>query len=429
MSLTALFIPIFVIAMLIEYAWGMRRGRNTYDFADTVASVQVGSLRRLRGLAPMGYVTILSLWLAAPFDPQTLPRDEIWVWLSAIVLWDFFNYWSHRLSHGWKLLWATHVSHHSSEHFNLAVALRQNAMPLVNFLFFVPLFMLGYPLDVIAAAVAVNAIYQTMVHTEHVGKLWAPIEYVMVTPSNHRVHHARNPNYIDKNFGTLFIIWDRLFGTYAEEREEEACEFGITTPVESYNPVWINMHLWWQYANEMLRTPRWRDKFTMWFQAPAQATPGVSPIDIPMPAPRKKHPMSKAVYLYTGIQFVVSFIVAGILIWNIKTLGLSVVAPFALLIIGSSFVQGAWLDSRNRAWIADISFCAAGLLIVFALIAPRVPAAVTAATLGYLLTCSVVAYALHRYLPIRHAHWDELHELETTGISSRGTSAKPYHPV
>ncbi len=399
MSLTALFIPIFVAAMLCEYFWGRRRGRNTYDFADTVASVQVGSLRRLRGLAPMGYVTILSLWLAAPFDPEPLPRDQWWVWLSAIVLWDFFNYWSHRLSHRWKLLWATHVSHHSSEHFNLAVALRQNAMPIVNFLFFVPLFMLGYPLDVIATAVAVNAIYQTLVHTEHVGKLWAPIEYVMVTPSNHRVHHARNPRYIDKNFGTLFIIWDRMFGTFVEESDEEACEFGITTPVASYNPLWINLHLWWQYANEMLRTPRWRDKVTMWFTTPAQPTPGVALSDLPMPAPRRYNARPTGfLQAYVAVQFVVSFIVAGILIWNIKTLGLSVVAPFALLIIGSSFVQGAWLDYRNRAWIADVSFCAAGALLVLALIEPRVPLAVTTLSLTYLSLCALAAYALHRQL-------------------------------
>lgn len=427
MSLTALFIPIFVAAMLLEYAWGLRRGRNTYDFADTVASVQVGSLRRLRGLAPMGYVTVLSLWLAAPFDPEPLPRDQAWVWLAAIVLWDFFNYWSHRLSHGWKLLWATHVSHHSSEHFNLAVALRQNAMPLVNFLFFVPLFMLGFPLEVIATAVAVNAIYQTMVHTEHVGKLWAPIEFVMVTPSNHRVHHACNPRYIDKNFGTLFIIWDRMFGTFAEEQEEEACKFGITAPVESYNPVWINMHLWWQYANEMLRTPLWRDKITMWFTAPTDATPGVSLSDIPMPAPRKHNRIAGAVYVYTGAQFVLSFIVAGILIWNIKTLGLSIVAPFALLIIGSSFVQGAWLDYRNRAWIADISFCAAGLLIVFALIAPRVPTAITALTAAYLVVCGVTAYALHRHLIQRSSVGHDDHSIVSHPNTSK--AVKPYHPA
>ena len=164
-------------------------------------------------------------------------------------------------------MWASHIAHHQSEEFNLSTALRQTGTDYIGFVFYIPLYLAGVPAAAVITVGSLNLIYQFWVHTEHIRRL-GPLEWIFVTPSNHRVHHARNPEYIDKNYGGVFILWDRLFGTFQDERADVPCVYGITTGLKSWNPLWANLHFWTDTAKLAWRTRSWGDKLRIWFKPP-----------------------------------------------------------------------------------------------------------------------------------------------------------------
>ena len=195
-----------------------------------------------------------------------------WQWVAAFVAYDFCYYWKHRYGHEWRIMWASHIAHHQSEEFNLSTALRQTGTDYIGFVFYIPLYLAGIPAAAVITVGSLNLIYQFWVHTEHIRRL-GPLEWIFVTPSNHRVHHARNPEYIDKNYGGVFILWDRLFGTFKDERADMPCVYGITTGLKSWNPLWANLHFWGDTAKLAWRTRRWRDKLLIWFKPPGWYPP------------------------------------------------------------------------------------------------------------------------------------------------------------
>ena len=176
------------------------------------------------------------------------------VWLITFVAYDLCYYFSHRYGHEWRILWASHVAHHQSEAFNLSTALRQTSTGWLNAIFYLPLYLVGVPVELVISVGSLNLIYQFWVHTEYVGRLGI-LEYILVTPSNHRVHHAKNPMYIDKNYGGVFIVWDRVFGTFQDELDTEPCRYGITEQLNSWNPIWANMHIWLDTLKQSWHTP------------------------------------------------------------------------------------------------------------------------------------------------------------------------------
>ena len=161
--------------------------------------------------------------------------DSAWQWVAAFVAYDFCYYWKHRYGHEWRIMWASHIAHHQSEEFNLSTALRQTGTDYIGFVFYIPLYLVGIPAAAMITVGSLNLIYQFWVHTEHIRRV-GPLEWMLVTPSNHRVHHARNPEYIDRNYGGVFIVWDRLFGTFKDERTDVPCVYGITTGLEELEP-------------------------------------------------------------------------------------------------------------------------------------------------------------------------------------------------
>ncbi len=192
---------------------------------------------------------------------------------------DFFYYWNHRKGHEINLLWAAHSVHHQSEEYNLTTALRQTSTGfLFSWVFFVPMAILGTPPHIFLTVSLINLLYQYWVHTRHIPKLgW--FELLFVTPSNHRVHHAKNRKYLDKNYGGVFIIWDRLFGTFAEEDENyESIRYGTLKPLRSWNPVWANLHLYTAMFRDAVKTKSWKDKLTLWFRRT-----GYRPADVSSP--------------------------------------------------------------------------------------------------------------------------------------------------
>ena len=264
-------IPGFTLLMLIEYLYGLAKGRNTYaNTADVVSSLSSGLTFVISNTLGFGALVISYAWLSSLQFEATgsgeLGDIPIWVWLVTFIWVDFTGYWIHRWAHANNFLWAMHMIHHSSEEFNLAVALRQNAFKwfTYNGIMLAPLLLLKIPVEVLAIIVPVHLFMQFWYHTRHIGDLGV-LEYLFVTPSQHRVHHAINQPYIDKNFGLIFSVWDRAFGSFQKELKEEPCAFGITVPVRNYNPVLIEL----QYIGRMLRdsfyTKRWRDKFAVFF--------------------------------------------------------------------------------------------------------------------------------------------------------------------
>ncbi len=267
-------VPFFVVAVLFEFLYGRFKHHNTYQLADTINSLQLGTLSRLRGVVQLGLVAITFDAWVADWTLFNLDANSPAVWLFAFIAYDLCYYFSHRYGHEWRLLWASHVVHHSSEEFNFSTALRQTSTGWLNSIFYLPLYFIGVPVELMISVGSLNLIYQFWVHTEHVRRVgW--LEWILVTPSNHRVHHAKNPSYIDRNYGGVFIVWDRLFGTFQDEREDEPCVYGITNQLNSWNPIWANLHGWYDGWRQSLLTPRWTDKIKVWFKSPAWNAPGV----------------------------------------------------------------------------------------------------------------------------------------------------------
>ena len=295
-------IPFFILAMLVEYLYGRFVKKQTYRLNDTVNSLQLGTLSRLVDLLRLGFAGVvfgsLVKWMGLP----QWSMGSAWQWVAAFVAYDFFYYWKHRYGHEWRIMWASHIAHHQSEEFNLSTALRQTGTDYIGFVFYIPLYVAGVPASAVITVGSLNLIYQFWVHTEHIRRL-GPLEWIFVTPSNHRVHHARNPEYIDRNYGGVFILWDRLFGTFKDERADMPCIYGITTGLKSWNPLWANLHFWTDTAKLAWRTKNWGDKFRIWFKPPGwypsdSLTKAVDPN-----YPKFDPPTNAFTRVYTFVQF------------------------------------------------------------------------------------------------------------------------------
>ena len=267
MDLILAAIPFFFLLIFIELAYGVVRGKNTYRLNDSINSISMGSLSRLQGLVMLGFSGTIYEIIVARYQLAQLPDQALWVWISCFLLYDFAYYWKHRLGHEVALFWGSHVAHHQSEDFNLSTALRQTSIDFYGFLFYLPFFFLGFPAEILFTVVSLNLIYQFWVHTEHVPKL-GPFEWVFVSPSNHRVHHGRNKVYVDKNYGGVFILWDRIFGSFQEELAEEPVAFGLRKPLNSWNPVWANVHVYWRLILDFYAMPGVLNKLKLLVKPP-----------------------------------------------------------------------------------------------------------------------------------------------------------------
>lgn len=349
MNYVELAIPFFILAMGLEFLYGMIAGRQTYRLNDTVNSLALGVLSRLNGVLRLGVSAVGFGALAAWAGVTPWAMDSAWQWIVAFVAYDFCYYWKHRAGHRSRLFWASHIAHHQSEEFNLSTALRQTGTDYVGFVFYLPLYFAGIPPAAVITVGSLNLIYQFWVHTEHIRRL-GPLERFFVTPSNHRVHHARNAEYIDRNYGGVFIVWDRLFGTFKDERPEAPCVYGITTGLRSFNPLWANVHFWVDTFRLAWRTRRWRDKLKIWFMPP-----GWTPADLgPLPPkdwryPKYDPPASAFARGYTFVQF---WLITAAALWLLET---HASLPYAFVWLAVAwigfalYVQGTWLEGRSYA--------------------------------------------------------------------------------
>ncbi|HCR94252.1 MAG: C-5 sterol desaturase [Oceanicaulis sp.] len=268
-------IPGFILLVIAEMIYGRLTGKTRFEPRDTAASLVMGLGNTVSGLVLGGIVVA---WFV--FVEQFALLDIGWAWywfVIAFVLDDFVYYWSHRWAHTVRWWWADHVVHHSSQHYNLSTALRQPWLnPLtLKFIFLGSwLVLIGFPPAMIAFVAAFNLIYQFWIHTEAIKRLPAPVEWLMNTPSHHRVHHATNPRYLDRNYAGVFIIWDRLFGTFEPETDAEEIRYGIVRNLGTHNPLTICLHEWWGIIKDVRSARSLRDALGYWLGPPGWSPDG-----------------------------------------------------------------------------------------------------------------------------------------------------------
>jgi sterol desaturase/sphingolipid hydroxylase (fatty acid hydroxylase superfamily) len=266
MNIILMAVPGFFILIAIEMLINHLRGTNYYRLNDAINSLSMGMLSRVTGA--MYALIPFSLYAYSYQSYALFSWEDNWVtYITAFVLYDFCYYWNHRIGHVVNIGWASHVIHHSSEEYNLTTALRQTSIPNpLGALCFVPLAFFGFEPWLLLAVGSLNLIYQYWVHTQIIDRMPEWFEAIFVTPSNHRVHHAKNKVYVDKNYGGVFILWDRFFKTFQPELKEEKVVFGISTQLASWNPVWGNVKVLGSLMKDAWGTKNWFDKFTLWFR-------------------------------------------------------------------------------------------------------------------------------------------------------------------
>jgi sterol desaturase/sphingolipid hydroxylase (fatty acid hydroxylase superfamily) len=243
--------PIVMVSAIAEGLWLSHRKPGSYDWKAWACSLVDLVIRRVVQMIPYGLAAPV-LALAWDYRLFTLKPDSVGTVLLLFVGLEFFYYWYHRTSHTVRWFWATHAVHHSPNQLTLATAYRLGWTGKLTgtTVFFAPLVLLGFSPQIVLTALVLNLLYQFWLHCEWIPKLgW--LEYVFNTPSHHRVHHARNPDYLDANYGGVLIVFDRLFGTYIEERADLPCDYGLVSRVESYNPVYIAFHAWIDLAHDL----------------------------------------------------------------------------------------------------------------------------------------------------------------------------------
>ncbi|MEN7547869.1 sterol desaturase family protein [Rapidithrix thailandica] len=258
-------IPVYFILIGFELIVTFLRKTDYYHLPDAMTNISCGIGDQVIGIFAKVVTLGVYQYIFEHFRLFDIPNN--WLWFAVLfVAVDFIYYWVHRLSHEVNFLWAGHVVHHQSEDYNFSVALRQSWFhKFFTFAFYLPLAFIGFDTLSFLAANGFNLLYQFWIHTELIGKMGA-FEKVMNTPSHHRVHHGRNPEYIDKNHAGVFIIWDRIFGTFQEEKEKPV--YGVTTPLNSWNPLWANVIHWKSMWQQAYSFPTWKDRWKLFFKPP-----------------------------------------------------------------------------------------------------------------------------------------------------------------
>jgi sterol desaturase/sphingolipid hydroxylase (fatty acid hydroxylase superfamily) len=268
-DLILMVLPLFLLAVLLESAYSAYHRLGWYRQQDFWGSMGVMAITAVVDLLPklLGVIAMFALYEISPLQ-GTFGR-EWWCWLLLFLLDDFTYYWFHRANHEIRLLWAGHVNHHSSQYMNYGTALRQGVGERVHkYLFWLPLPLLGFEPAMVITMLSISLFYQFWIHTRAVGRLHPLIELVFNTPSHHRVHHASNVRYLDCNHGGTLIVWDRLFGTFSEELPGEPVEYGLTSNIQTYNPLQIVLHEYRSMFRDVRAAPRWQDKLRYLVLAP-----------------------------------------------------------------------------------------------------------------------------------------------------------------
>jgi alkylglycerol monooxygenase len=365
-NLIALAIPVFLLSILGEAVVSRRKGLAAYRLADFYTSVGCGVAQQAFGvffkaLAVFAYAAVLRY---APGGELSAKSPGTWV--LAFIGYDFLYYLWHRSSHRVNFIWATHVVHHQSEDYNLGVALRQAMFAgLTSLPFDLTLAMLGVPLQAYLISQALNLLYQFWIHTELVDRLPAAFEAVFNTPSHHRVHHAVNPRYLDKNYAGVFILWDRWLGTFT--REDRRPVYGTVRLYRSFNPVGANFESWVELAKRARKLTRWQDRLALWVAPPewkaAEELAAGASLEVPEPdpsAPKLRVSPSPRNQVLAASHFVLALSAALILLLRSTIFPLTLQGALLGTTLASLLAMTGWLEGRTRMlWISETALALA----------------------------------------------------------------------
>lgn len=363
-------IPFFTALVLLEVAYGHFVKKQTYRVLDTISSLSSGLTNIIKD--SLGLVIMI---VSYPFLLKNLSfftiENSILIYILAFLAIDFASYWNHRLSHHINFFWNQHLIHHSSEEFNLACALRQSISNFLGYfgLLLLPAALIGIPTEVISLLLPIHLFGQFWYHTKHIGKLGF-LEYFLVTPSQHRVHHAINDIYIDKNLSAIFCVWDRMFGTFQEELDEVPPVYGVLKPAETWNPILINFQHLWRLIQDAWRTKSWKDKFRIWLMPT-----GWRPDDV-----KEKHPVkiiedtygykkyrtydSKWISGLSIFHFVMHLALILWMLYNFGQIGFENLLISALIVFLGIFSYTSLMDGSKYTVIFETLRTSLGLYII-----------------------------------------------------------------
>jgi len=363
-------IPFFVVLLVIEIGYGYFVKNQKHKVMDSVSSISSGFTNIIKDTLGLGFILITYPFLLEHLAVFKL--ESTWLlWLVAFVVIDFAGYWNHRLNHKVNFFWNQHVIHHSSEEFNLACALRQSISNLIGYfpLLLIPAAFFGVPNEIIAILAPVHLFAQFWYHTQHIGKLgWA--EYIIVTPSQHRVHHAINPEYIDKNLGQILCVWDRWFGTFQEELKDVPPQYGVLKPASTWNPIPINFQHIWRLIKDAWHTKSYWDKIRIWFMPT-----GWRPSDVKTRYPiqvikdvytfqRYETPASNALKSYAIFQLITTTLFLWFMFYNYTEIGVSGLLLFGFVVFTGIYGYTTLMDRKHYAVYIELFRGALGLLLL-----------------------------------------------------------------
>ena len=364
-------IPFFLILIALEYGASMLMHKQVNRLFDTISSLSSGITNVIKDVLGLSIVIISYGWLVNHLAIYHI-QSTILTYVLAFIGIDFAGYWIHRWSHEINVFWNRHIIHHSSEEFNLSCALRQSVSEIFALFTFtyIPMAILGIPAQVVAVVAPIQLFAQFWYHTRLIHKMgW--LEYILVTPSHHRVHHAINPEYMDKNYSQIFIIWDKLFGTFQPEKEEIPAVYGVTRAVHTWNPWIINYQHLWLLISDAWRTKSWLDKLKIWVMPT-----GWRPADVSTSFPV---PYTKEIYLrnkYDTIasplfkvwavgQLLITLLLMMFLFNNIGTIPFSSVLLYGLFLFVNIFAYTSLMDGNLIGIAAEVLKFALGIIILY----------------------------------------------------------------
>lgn len=367
-----LVVPVFFLLFFIEKGFEWYLGKKVIRGLDSVSSFSSGITNVVKDVLGLSVSVLTYGWLVDKIAVAHVQATWL-VYAIAFVAVDFQGYWVHRWSHEINFLWNRHIIHHSSEEFNLSCALRQSISTIVNYftILLLPAALFGVPPQVIAVVAPIHLFLQYWYHTQLIGKSgW--LEYVIVTPSQHRVHHAINPEYMDKNYGQVFTWWDRLFGTFQEERDDVPPVYGVTRPVRTWNPVKINFLHAWLLLKDAWRTRSWRDKLRIWFMPT-----GWRPADVAEKYPVFKiedvyhfekydTPASRPFVAWAWVQLFFNYFLLVYFFAHLGKIGSPGVFYYGGFIFLSVFAYTELMDRNRYALILEMAKSSLGLYAIYA---------------------------------------------------------------
>ena len=358
--------PLFLLLVLFEKWYGWKKGLETVHTLDMISSLSSGVTNSTKDVLGISIAIISYGWLVEHLAIVHI-QSSILLYIIAFIALDFAGYWTHRLAHSVNFFWNNHLVHHSSEEFNLACALRQSISVFFRIYAFLllPAAILGVPPSVIAIVAPLHLFAQFWYHTQHI-KTMGWLEHIIVTPAHHRVHHAINPAYLDKNYGQIFIVWDKLFGTFVQEQDNIPAVYGITRPVRTWNPIKINFMHMWLLAKDAWHTKSWKDKFRIWLMPL-----GWRPEDVVQKYPIYKiedvyefekysTPASIAKQVYLWIQLFCMLLLVSYLFGNVASIGHSNIFMYGAFIFIQVYALTEFMDRNKWAWIIEATkntFC------------------------------------------------------------------------